>query len=650
MDQSGNGNSIISSGIFNHNVGKYLSIQENSVKDRDGFWSEHAKIIDWYSTWTKVLDDGEKPFYKWFKDGKLNVSYNCVDRHLKNHRRNKAAYIWIGENGEERIVTYQGLYRRVNAFARTLLDSGLGKGDCITIYMPMIIETVVAMLAAARIGVVFTLVFSGFGSDSLAERIRDSGSKLLLTADGGFRNGKIVDLKKIADEALDKAPDVETVIVYKRTGHEIDMKEGRDFWWDKIVKDDFVVVAPEVMDSSDPLYILYTSGTTGKPKGVVHGSGGYSVWVANTLKWAFDPGEDDRWWCAADIGWVTGHSYIVFAPLLLGLTSILYEGSILYPDPSRMWQIVERYGVNQLYTSPTAIRSLMRHGNHYPDAYDLSSLKVLGTVGEPINPAAWEWFYKVIGKGKCPIVDTYWQTETGGFIISPSVNLGLPNLKPGSATFPMPSVEPYVLSEDGLRTREGEKGFLCVKGTWPGMMLTINNDPARYKEVYFSRFPGYYYSGDYAIQDEEGYFWLLGRADEVLKVSGHRLGTIEIEDALVSVDGIAEAAVFGKPDTVKGDAIVAFVVLREGHHKNPDFVTQTKKVIRESLGPITVPDEIHVVNNLPKTRSGKIMRRVLKAIYLNQVPGDVSTLESGATVDEIKEAMELFRKQNRDLL
>ena len=650
MEQSDNGNSIISSGVFNHNVGKYLSVQENSLQNRDAFWSEHARIIDWYSTWTKVLDDSKKPFYKWFKDGKLNVSYNCVDRHLKNNRRNKAAFIWIGENGEEKIVTYQGLYRRVNAFARTLLDSGLGKGDCITIYMPMIIETVVAMLAAARIGVVFTLVFSGFGSDALAERIRDSNSKLLITADGGFRNGKIVDLKKIADEALDKASDIETVIVYKRTGHDIDMKEGRDFWWDKIVKDDFLPVPPEVMDSSDPLYILYTSGTTGKPKGIVHGSGGYSVWVANTLKWAFDPGEDDRWWCAADIGWVTGHSYIVFAPLLLGLTSILYEGSILYPDPSRMWQIVERYGVNQLYTSPTAIRSLMRHGNHYPDACDLSSLKVLGTVGEPINPAAWEWFYKVIGKGRCPVIDTYWQTETGGFIISPSVNLGLPNLKPGSATFPMPSVEPYVLSEEGSPTRNGEKGFLCVKGTWPGMMLTINNDPSRYTDVYFSRFPGYYYSGDYAIQDEEGYFWLLGRADEVLKVSGHRLGTIEIEDALVSVDGIAEAAVFGKPDAVKGDAIVAFVVLREGHHRTPDFVTQTKKIIRESLGPITVPDEIHVVNNLPKTRSGKIMRRVLKAIYLNQVPGDISTLESGATVEEVKEAMDLFRKQNKDLL
>ena len=643
MDAEPKKDPVISTGTFNHNTAKYLSVHRKSLEDNAAFWSDHANVVDWYSSWTKVLDDSDAPFYRWFVSGKLNLSYNCVDRHLRNHRRNKAAYIWVGENGEERIITYQGLSRRVNAFSRTLQDFGLKKGDRITIYMPMLVETIVAMLAAARLGIVFTLVFSGFGSESLAERIKDSGSRILITADGGFRNGKVVDLKRIADEALDLEPGIESVIVYRRTGQEVEMKEGRDFWWDSVVSDEHTFVPPELLDSNDPLYILYTSGTTGKPKGIVHGQGGYAVWVANTLKWAFYPGVDDRWWCAADIGWVTGHSYIVFAPLILGLTSIVYEGSFLYPDPGRMWEIVERYGVNMLYTSPTAIRSLMRHGDHYPNSRDLSSLKILGTVGEPINPAAWEWYFRIVGKERCPIIDTYWQTETGGFLISPSVNLGLPNLKPGSATFPMPCVDPYVIREDRSMADKGEKGFLCIKGSWPGMMLTINNDPERFKQTYFERFPGFYYSGDYAIQDSSGYFWLLGRADEVLKVSGHRIGTIEIEDALVSSEGIAEAAVFGKPDPVKGDAIVAFVILRENFAPEPDYVGQTKRRIRDTLGPITVPDEIHLVKQLPKTRSGKIMRRVIKAVYLDQIPGDLSTLESEASVDEIRKAISEFR-------
>lgn len=635
---------LLSSDSFNHNTARYQSVYKQSTEKVNEFWSEHATILDWYSSWIKVLDDSDKPFFRWFVEGKLNLSYNCIDRHLKNHRRNKAAFIWIGERGEERIITYQGLSRRVNEFARALLNFGLKKGDRITIYMPMLVETIVAMLASARIGVVFTLVFSGFGSESLAERIQDSGSRLLITTDGGFRNGKVVELKKIADEALDIVTGIESVIVYKRTGQDVEMKEGRDFWWDSVVKEEHTFVPPEFLDANDPLYILYTSGTTGKPKGIVHGQGGYGVWIANTLKWAFDPGEDDRWWCAADIGWVTGHSYIVFAPLILGLTSIVYEGSFLFPDPGRMWEIIERYGVNMLYTSPTAIRSLMRHGDNYPNSHDLSSLKVLGTVGEPINPAAWEWFFTVVGKERCPIIDTYWQTETGGFIISPSMSLGLPNLKPGSATFPMPTIDPSVFREDGSSADLGEKGYLCIKNSWPGMMLTINNDPERYKSTYFERFPGYYYSGDYAILDEHGYYWLLGRADEVLKVSGHRIGTIEIEDALVASEGITEAAVFGKPDQVKGDSIVAFIILKETFTPPPDFVTQTKARIRETLGPIMIPDEIHPVMNLPKTRSGKIMRRVIKAVYLDQIPGDISTLESEASVEEIRQAIEEFRK------
>ena len=630
---------------ISHHRGMYESLHRKSLDNPEEFWNEHGNIVDWYSKWDRVLDDSNAPFYRWFLNGKMNVSFNALDRHVRSHRRNKAAYIWVGESGSEKIVTYHGLLKRVNAFAKALLDAGLKKGDRIAIYLPMIIEAPVAMLAAARIGVPFTLVFSGFGASSLAERIRDCGAKVIVTADGGNRAGKVIDLKKIVDEAVEQTSTVTEIIVVRNTGNPVDMVEGRDFWYDEVTKEQNAYVEPERMDSNDPLYILYTSGTTGKPKGVVHGNGGYSVWIANTLKWAFNPQEDDRWWCAADIGWVTGHSYIVFAPLILGLTSIMYEGAITYPEPDRMWDIIEKYGVNLLYTSPTAIRLLMRYGDAYPAKHDLSSLRVLGTVGEPINPAAWHWYFKIIGKSKCPIVDTYWQTETGGFIISPAIELGLGSLKPGSATFPLPGIDPVILDDQGNETPSNQKGFIAIRKPWPGMMISLNNDPERYKSVYFSKYPGKYFNGDYAMKDSDGYYWLLGRADEVMKVSGHRIGTIEIEDALVSFPEIAEAAVFSKPDEVKGEAIVAFVIPKHGVAHGRELTEKLKKGIRETMGPILIPDEIHYVHTVPKTRSGKIMRRVLKAVYTDQLPGDISTLENEASVNEIREAIETLRKE-----
>ena len=640
-----NGNSLPVDEYISHHRGKYESLYRESIDNPDEFWNDHANILDWSGKWDKVLDESKAPFFKWFVNGKLNVSYNALDRHVKSHRRNKAAFIWIAESGAEKIVTYHGLLKRVNAFAKALLDAGLKKGDKIAIYLPMIIETPVVMLAAARIGVAFTAVFSGFGANSLAERINDCGAKVVVTADGANRGGKLIDLKKIVDDAVEQVTTVEEVIVVKNTGNSVNMVEGRDYWYNEVTTDQNAFVEPVSMDSNDLLYILYTSGTTGKPKGVMHGNGGYSVWIANTLKWAFDPQEDDRWWCAADIGWVTGHSYIVFAPLLLGLTSIMYEGAINYPAPDRMWEIIEKYGVNLLYTSPTAIRMLMRYGDAYPMKHDLSSLRVLGTVGEPINPAAWKWYFDVIGKSRCPIIDTYWQTETGGFIVSPAAALGLGTLKPGSATFPLPGIDPVILNDEGKEVPANEKGFITVRRPWPGLMLGLNNDPERYKSVYFTRFPGKYFNGDYSLKDSDGYYWLLGRADEVLKVSGHRIGTIEIEDALVSFKEVAEAAVFGKPDAVKGEGIVAFVTVKEGVSPDRALTDRLKKGIRETMGPILVPDEIHYVQAVPKTRSGKIMRRVIKAVYTGQLPGDISTLENEASVEEIKKAIEILQKQ-----
>ena len=620
----------------------YLKEYKESLESPEEFWNKKSGIINWFEPFTRVLDDKNKPFYKWFVNGKTNMSYNCLDRHIGTERKNKVAYIWVPERGEEKVVTYFGLYKRVNSFARALLDMGVKKGDTVTIYLPMILETPIAMLACARIGAVFNVVFSGFGEEALAQRINDSGARTIITADGSYRKGTIISLKKIVDAAVELSNGVDNVIVVKNVHNEINMVQDRDYYYDEILQDGYV--KPEKLDSNDPLFILHTSGTTGKPKGIVHSNGGYAVWIANTMKWAFNPNEEDRWWCPADIGWITGHSFTVFAPLLLGVTSIMYEGAIDYPKPDRMWDIIERYGVTMLYTSPTAIRLLMKYGEKYPLMHDLSSLRLLGTAGEPINPAAWHWFYDVIGKRMCPIIDTYWQTETGGPTISPSISLGMPDLKPGSATFPMPGIDPVILDESGKEVPAGEKGYIVLKKPWPGMMLTVNHDDKRYVDVYFSKFPGKYLMGDYAIKDKDGYFWLLGRSDEVLKVSGHRIGTIEIEDGLVSMKEVAEAAVFGRPDTVKGDTIIAFVTLKEGYDKSTELIDSFKKRMRTDLGPIMVPEEIHIVNTLPKTRSGKIMRRVIKAVYLNQVTGDISTLENEASVEEIKKAMDLIRR------
>jgi len=621
---------------------RYLTLYQESLRDRERFWAEQARQLDWYRTWDKVLE-WNPPFAKWFLGGMLNASYNTLDRHLKTWKRNKAAVIWEGEPGEQRVLTYYDMYRETNRFANALLNLGVKTGDRVGIYMPLVPELMIAMLAAARIGATFSVVFSGFSAGALADRLNDSEAKVLVTADGGYRRGRVVPLKENADTALSRCYSVEHMIVLRRVGRDVTMKEGRDIWWHDLVKDSHGYVEPVPVEANHPLYILYTSGTTGKPKGVVHSTGGYLVYVAATQKWVFDVKDEDVYWCTADVGWVTGHSYIVFGPLLNGVTSVMYEGALDYPTPGRWWEIVERYGVTVLYTTPTALRTLMKYGDDYPAKHDLSSLRLLGTVGEPINPAAWEWYFRVIGGGRCPIVDTWWQTETGGILISPAPNLGLVPLKPGSATYPLPTIEAEVLDEKGKPAPTLSKGYLVIKSPWPGMLMTLFKDPERYKQVYWSRFEGVYYTGDYAMKDDEGYFWLLGRADEVLKVAGHRLGTIELEDALVAHKAVAEAAVVGKPDAVKGEVIVAFVTLKQGYTPSKELSAELREHVRNVVGPIATPEEIHFVRMLPKTRSGKIMRRVIRAVASNMDVGDITTLEDEASVEEVKAAIEALK-------
>jgi acetyl-CoA synthetase len=620
---------------------------EKSMKNPQEFWAEKAKAIDWFKTWDKVLDDSNRPFYKWFAGGVLNISYNALDRHLNTPKKNMLAYIWEGEDGEVRTYSYYQLYREVNKLAKVFKDLGLKKGDRVAVYLPMIPELPITLLACSRIGAVHTVVFSGFSAEALADRINDSGAKVVVTADGAYRRGKTVTLKDTTDRALQTTPNVQHMIVVKRTKQEIPMKEGRDVWYHEAMSkvEPNAYVAPEPMESTDPLFILYTSGTTGKPKGIQHGTGGFLVWAYWTLKWGFNPSEEDIWWCTADIGWITGHTYNVYAPLSMGVTSLIFEGTPDYPAQDRWWEMIERHGVTILYTTPTAVRMFMKFGEQWVTKHDLSSLRLLGTVGEPINPEAWKWYYRIIGKEKLPIIDTWWQTETGGFMIAALPGLELVPLKPGSATNPLPSVQAEVYDEKGQQTPAGVKGFLVVRTPWPGMLETIWKDPERYKQTYFGRWPNIYYTGDYAVRDPDGYFWLLGRADEVLKVAGHRIGTVEIESALVSHPAVSEAAVMGKEDALKGEVPVAFVTLRSGFQPSDELRTDLVKHIRTTIGPIATPDAIVIVNKLPKTRSGKIMRRLLKAVLAGAALGDVSTLEDEGSVDEIKATYEELKKQ-----
>ena len=622
---------------------KFYDFYNRSMEEPEEFWVEQARQLDWFKTWDKVLD-WEPPFAKWFAGGKLNASYECVDRHVKTWRRSKVAIYWEGEPGDIRVLSYSRLHAEVNKCASVLKNCGVGKGDKVALYLPMIPELPVFMLACARIGAPHTVIFSGFSAQALADRVNDVQAKVLVTADGGFRRGKVLPLKGIVDEAMGMCPSVEKVIVVKRAGVPVDMTPSRDLWLDDLLENADSYVEPEPVESNHPLYILYTSGTTGKPKGIVHGTGGYLVWNYSTYKWVFDLREESVYWCSADVGWVTGHSSIVYAPLAHGAAIVLYEGAPDYPNVERWWEIIEKYGVTIFYTSPTAIRMFMGRGEELPRKHDLSSLELLGSVGEPINPEAWLWFYKQIGNERCPIVDTWWQTETGGIMISPAPGIECVPLKPGSATLPLPGVDAEVVDEEGKPVPPEERGLLVIKKPWPGMLVGIYGDPERYKQSYWSRFPGIYYTGDYAVKDKDGYFWVLGRADEVLKVAGHRIGTAELEDAAVSFPEVAEAAVASKPHPIKGESIVIFAVLKEGTSPSPSLKKDLAKHMRSMVGSIATPDEVYFVTKLPKTRSGKIMRRILKAVATDADIGDLTTLEDATSVDEIVKTYQELKK------
>lgn len=616
---------------------KLQKVRKDSIENLEQFWSNEANNLLWFKKWDKILD-WNPPFAKWFVGGQLNVSVNCVDRHIDNHHKNKAAIIWQGENDTVQTYTYYQLYLAVNRVASALKELGINKGDRITIYLPMIPELLITMLACTRIGAIHTVVFSGFSVKALSDRVNDSMSKLIITADYGIRRGNKVQLKKVVDEAISIMPTVENIIILNRGTDELSLSKN-EITWQQLIQNAKRFCEPEIMESTDPLYILYTSGTTGKPKGVLHGTGGYLTHLYATSKWVFNFNEKDIFFCTADMGWVTGHSYIAYAPLLHGVTQIIHEGAPDYPKPDKYWTIIEKHGATILYTTPTALRMYMKYGSAIPNSFDLSTLRLLGTVGEPINPEVWMWYFKTIGKEQCPIIDTWWQTETGGIMISQCLGIDSIPMKPGSATLPVPGIDIAIVDETGRYVDSNSKGYLVIKKPWPGMLMTLWNDDEKYQNVYWNRFPGSYYSGDFALSDTDNYIWLLGRSDDVLKVAGHRLSTMELESAFVSFSAVAEAAVTSKPDEKKGESIVAFLVLKTSHQASEHLRQDLIKHIRNTIGSIATPDEIHFVARLPKTRSGKIMRRLLKSISANSdTIGDVSTLEDETSVEEIKQA------------
>ena len=617
---------------------QYREIYRQATEDPEGFWGRFAeKELHWFEKWSRVLE-WEAPFAKWFVGGKTNMSYNCLDRHLLTWRKNKAAIIWEGEPGDERVLTYQELHRRVARFANVLKQLGLKTGDRSIIYMPMVPELPIAMLACARLGVTHSVVFGGFSAEALKTRILDLDARAVITADGGWRRGKEVRLKDTTDEALQDCPDVKHCIVYQRTNSDVEMKAGRDHYWGELERNADEECPAQVLDAEHPLYVLYTSGTTGKPKGIVHTTGGYQAQVSATMRWVFDIKDEDTYWCAADIGWVTGHSYIVYGPLMAGATTVIYEGAPDFPEPDRFWRIIEKYKVNIFYTSPTAIRAFVRQGEQWPQRHDLSSLRLLGTVGEPINPSAWEWYHKTIGHERCPIVDTWWQTETGSIMLSPLP--GATPTKPGSATFPLPGIVADVVDMEGNPVGVGE-GYLVIRKPWPAMIRTLWGDPERYKQQYWSQIPGIYFTGDAARRDEDGYTWVLGRVDDVMNVSGHRLSTAELESALVKHETVAEAAVIGKPDELTGQAVVAFVTLKKGVDANDDLSETLRACVSKEIGKFARPQQIRFTEALPKTRSGKIMRRLLREIVTtDKVSGDITTLEDLSVINRLAGAQE----------